>query len=616
MAHGALSGHNIRKVKALTYFLAAVAVLAQTTEVKELKFRFDPEPRIRPGETVSVQIQVWGDVVAADNTRTNGRLRDTATAKVADGQGWVSKPFRFQGADSGGFVNTGGSGFAQIFQTVSSPFVQKDAVLYFAPMQPGTYTIEAEAKGVKGTAQITVAADAPVRVPVEKITFPPAADTNRYRKLAEHWAPFIAQETWWQPKADVPTRFDFDGDWNGENNWENMDAGTSQAYVHYAAVETSTHWFLHYNFFHPRDYSDNCIAGTCHENDNEGIILTVRKGEGEFGTLELMETLAHNNVYSYANDNRLRKGAHDIDAKIDFHDGHHPMVYLEAGGHGALAVGAGHSTFSAARNDFKTGSGITLVYKGVAERAAHWNDRNVGYDLISIEDTWWRLSKQSGEKAFDAQYPYQPFGNRPGGGQRFMGSFWGRKHGVNKAKPFWGWHDERTRRGKVLNTGQWALDPAYAVTRNVTWPNSLPVDLNYIYNPYLGIGEAAAAAVAAPVAALTAPSAPSAPPIEGPTEGTCQIEAVIDGTAVLSISGESASYEILSGQPEKESSIGCNGALPNRPLSEFEVRKNKGRGSLKTLAPPNTSNGFTAKLQIDDPSRGADRYVLVLRWKL
>ena len=29
-----------------------------------------------------------------------------------------------------------------------------------------------------------------------------------------------------------------------------------------------------------------------------------------------------------------------------------------------------------------------------------------------------------------------------------------------------------------------------------------------------------------------------------------------------------------------------------------------------------TANGFTAKVQIDDPSRGADRYVPVLRWKL
>jgi len=374
-------------VRILVLLLSPLIAIAQTTEVKELKFRFDPEPRIRPGETVSIQVQVWGDSIAKDGTRTTGRLREAATTKVADGSGWISKPYRFQGVDDGGYVNSGGNSFSQIFQSVSGQFVQKDAVLYTAPLEPGTYTVEAEVKGIKGSTQITVADDAVSRITLEKTEFTATVDTSRYRKFAEYWAPFVAQETWWQPKADIPTRFDFDGDWNGDNNWDNLDTGSSQAYVHYAAVETKSHWFLHYNFFHARDYSGNCIVGTCHENDNEGIILTVRKDGSEFGALELMETLAHNNVYSYANDNRLRKGAHDIDAKIDFHEGHHPMVFLEAGGHGALAVGARNSTFSASRKDFTSGTGVTLFYTGTAERAKHGNDRNIGYDLISIEDT-------------------------------------------------------------------------------------------------------------------------------------------------------------------------------------------------------------------------------------
>ena len=581
------------------FLLSSLISLAQSIEVKELKFRFDGEPRARPGESVAIQVQVWGDSIAKDGTRTSGRLREAATAKTAEGSGWVSKPFRFQGADSGGYVNSGGSGFAQIFESVSGQFVQKDAVLYTAPLQAGTYTIEAEAKGIKGTTQITVADDAASRKAVEKNEFPAAADLNRYRKLAEYWAPFVAQETWWQPKADIPVRFDFDGDWNGDNNWDNLDAGSSQAYVHYAAVETKSHWFLHYDFFHPRDYSDNCIAGTCHENDNEGIILTVRKDGGEFGVLELMETLAHNNIYSYTNDTRLRNGVHDIDGKIDFHDGHHPMVFLEAGGHGALAVGAQHSTFSAAKKDFTSGTGVTLVYTGTADRAKHGNDRNVGYDLISIEDTWWPRAKQAtNERSFDAPYEYQPFGNRPGGGQRYMGSFWGRKQGVNKAKPFWGWHDERTRRAKVLNTGQWALDPAYSVTKNITFPAAMPVDLDYVYNPFLG----------------AVPGTANISPVPG--TGTCRLEAVIDGSVIVAIRGETAIYEVLNGQAEKDSSIGCNGVIPVGPFAEFEIRKSKGRGSLKILEAPNAANSFTAKVQIDDPARGADRYVLVVRWKM
>ncbi len=601
-------------MRTVTFFLCTLAVFAQSSEVKEIRFQFDPEPRVRPGESISVQLQVWGEAIASDGTRTAGRLRETANARVADGQGWVSKPYRFQGADNGGYLNTGG-GFAQIFQSVSSQYVVKDAVYYTAPMTPGVYTIEGETKGIKASAQITVTNDAPSRRPVEKHSFPPIVDNNRYRKLAEYWAPYLAQESWWQPKADIPTRFDFDGDWIGDNNWDNMDDGTSQAYAYYAVVETSTHWFLHYNFFHPRDYSDNCVVGTCHENDNEGIILTVRKGEGEFGKLEVMETLAHNNVYSFANEPRLRKGAHNIDGKIEFHDGHHPMVFIEAGGHGALAPSARASTFSASRKDFTSGTGMTFVYKGVAERARHGNDRDIGYDLIPIEETWWpRAQSNNGDKVFDAPYTYQPLGNRPGAGQKYMGSFLGRKHGANKAKPFWGWHDEATRRRKILATGQWALDPAYAVSKNVTWPANLPVDLNYTYNPFLGVGAAPPPPAPAPGAAPIVTG--GAVPIAAPTEGTCQMEAVIDGSVVVAFRGETAAYQVLNGQAEKEASIGCNGALPDRPLSEFDVRKTKGRGSFKVLEAPNTANSFTGKVQIDDPSRGADRYVLVVRWKL
>ena len=71
--------------------------------------------------------------------------------------------------------------------------------------------------------------------------------------------------------------FDFDGDWRGDNNWDALNEGASQAYVYYTVMETQTHWFLIYNLFHPRDYSDKCVAGSCHEDDNEGLILTVRQ---------------------------------------------------------------------------------------------------------------------------------------------------------------------------------------------------------------------------------------------------------------------------------------------------------------------------------------------------
>jgi hypothetical protein len=101
-------------------------------------------------------------------------------------------------------------------------------------------------------------------------------------------------------------------------------------------METATHWFLVYNFYHPRDYSDKCIVGTCHENDNEGLIMTIAKDGSQYGRLQTMETLAHNNIYSFRADNRIKDGVHDIDGDIEWM-GSHPVVFIESGGHGVFA---------------------------------------------------------------------------------------------------------------------------------------------------------------------------------------------------------------------------------------------------------------------------------------
>ena len=72
-------------------------------------------------------------------------------------------------------------------------------------------------------------------------------------------------------------------------------------------------------------------------------------------------------------------------------------------------------------------------------------------------------------------------------GRKMGGTFYGRKESSNKAKPFWGWHDNATRKKNLVNTGQWALDPAYSLTRSVTYPAGLEPSLDYTFNPYLGV---------------------------------------------------------------------------------------------------------------------------------
>ncbi|MGE5488994.1 MAG: hypothetical protein ACM3ZB_14355 [bacterium] len=584
----------------------ALGRLGKTMTVAEVRIQTEPaDRRIRPFETMVVQVRAYG--LEGDK---KVRLRRSVTqVRVADsGGGWVSKPFSSQTEDQDDpFHDESSSAGWNIFRSAAGQFVNKDCVLYTAPETPGTYRIEADVEGKQASVEVVVAANAPSRRPAETVSFPPERPDDPYRPLVERYAPFIAQETWFTPKADIPVRFDFDGDWHGDNNWESLDTGSSQAYVYYAVMETSTHWFLIYNLFHPRDYSDRCVIGTCHENDNEGLILTVQKDGSPFGRLQVMETLAHDNVYSFTADPAIRGGVHDIDGGIEFYEGTHPAVFVESGGHGIYGTLAKASLFSLKSGEFASGTGITLVYKGVAERPRHGNDRLVGYDLLPIYSEWWLKAERGKwqQRTFDDYVMYRPFGGRPAIPFAIGSTFLGRKEAENKAKPFWGWHDRQTLKQRVLAAGQWGLDPAYAVSRNLRFPAGTPFSLDYTFNPYLGIG--APQAVAAPAGPQQDAAAR--------TGGQVEIAARIDGVAELILYGETGRWEIVSGQAVTEQQAEFSAPLPEAPGLKWSVAKQAGRGSVELVQTPSAENGYTAIIRIEDPQSGADFYRLRLSWE-
>ena len=604
-------------------FVAAILLvsftsLAQQTEpVTKIAFRVEPESRrLKPGESAVVQVKLYNE---------KGRLRQAnASLSVAPNDGgWISKPFRFQGQDPEPFVETASSTFGRIFGSIAGQFTVKDAVLYTAPDRPGRYRIEAALGTIRESVEFTVEDSAPSLAKPEQWRFnPEAPSADPYRKLAERYAPFVAQETWFDWKADALCRFDYDGDWDGGNNWDNLGAGSTQAYVYYAAIETKSHWFLTYNFFHARDYSDNCVAGTCHENDNEGIILTIRKDGSEFGDLETMETLAHNMVYSYTSNPGIGRNAHNVEGPIALID-QRPVVFLEAGGHGALGGSDKKSFFDPASGKWKQNTGLTYVYKGRAERPRFNMDREVGYELLSIYDHWWSRARDrasnEGGRAFSAYYRYAPFGNRPGIRGEVAGSFFGLKHGADKAKPFWGWHDLTTQRRKILATGQWGADPAYAITQNLRFPSDRPVSLEYTFNPYLDVntpGPAFAAvskaiAVEVPAAVASnptpAPATPTAAELDRADEGSCTLDLKVDGGAAISFDNGQPRFDTLAGRPVEPVKTECTAAVSTLPV-KFALEKREGRGDVR-LADSNTG-----RVEIQDPARGDSLYRIILRW--
>lgn len=481
---------------ALIVLFVFIGTISAKDEVTEIKLNVFPKTKIiRPFETSVIQAEFYGkkkkgffDSIfgsKANDESSKIQSTDWEVALTQKNSGWLSKPFLFQ--EEGEKVKSGFENFIrQGLGTVSA----KDSILFTAPDKTGKYTIRITEGNLSKEVTITVSNSAPTSNKTEKVNFKSetkSADPRFY--LAEHYAPFIAQETWFEPKADYLARFDYDGNWKGDDNWENLEKGSSQAFVYYAVMETETHWFLIYNFFHPRDYSDFCVVGTCHENDNEGLILTIRKDGTRFGRLEVLETLAHNNVYSFTNDSAIQNGVHNIDGKVAFYEKTHPIIFIEAGGHGVFSGDYKSSLFDAEKMEFKNNTGITYIYNKKAESPQFTHDRNVSYDLLSIYDELWskgnRQTNESNE-TFEDFYVYEPYGNRPKTISTFIsGAFHGRTASDNMAKPFWAWYDGRTRKKKLVNTGQWALDPAYSVSVNLKFPENLPFSLDYIFNPYL-----------------------------------------------------------------------------------------------------------------------------------
>ncbi len=158
----------------------------------------------------------------------------------------------------------------------------------------------------------------------------PQETANRrdfHRKLARFHAPILYQDTELrgesqdegntasvdqplQRRGDFIARFDFDGDWNGLNNWANFakrppadrnkDA-MARAFLYYSVVETATHYFINYCAFHAQDREPRCVDVECHENDLEGGLHVVRKGleNGGMGVLWMMMYLAHDNWFTH-----------------------------------------------------------------------------------------------------------------------------------------------------------------------------------------------------------------------------------------------------------------------------------------------------------------------------
>jgi len=292
--------------------------------------------------------------------------------------------------------------------------------------------------------------------PVETGQPPPS-----YFDLARHYAPAIYQGA--ASDQDYIAAADFDGDWIGNNNWENQPSGDLSARVYYSLVETESHWFLFYALYHPRDYTEEPCEQSdgCHENDMESLQVVVAKDSTAYGHPVALLTLAHSHIYLYPFDDSVKKGALRTRERAILEDGH-PVVWVETYGHGIYGK----------REILVPGKVIYHVGDG-AEIPEGIKDEDVRYELVPIYDTLWQRRDEIGPgQTFD-----QPFDYR---GRTLPASFDGEDWGQDKANPPWAYDQDI---GETLLRGDFFLDPARALAYFATVEGDL--SHTYLYNPFL-----------------------------------------------------------------------------------------------------------------------------------
>lgn len=261
--------------------------------------------------------------------------------------------------------------------------------------------------------------------------------------LAARWAPVHHQDTDSSDyDADYLSAVDFDADWDAKDNWEAQDDAVSRlkGAVYYSVVETSTHWFVVYSFFHPRDWEDfaDPFGLYTHENDMEGALLVIRRDGSEFGRFEAMVTVAHSDFYSYVPaGSSFTSGRENIDGTVVMRtvDGvSRPTTRQEAKGHGLYAWN---------NAGFPGGDGV-VYYPGTAEVPSGGNDSSVGYSLVDTFKSGGLWAHRADSLTFASP-----------------GTFRGDNGKDNAANSAWGWDDGND--GDDLQRGLLATDPAKLV---------------------------------------------------------------------------------------------------------------------------------------------------------
>ena len=308
-------------------------------------------------------------------------------------------------------------------------------------------------------------------------------------------------------RADFITRVDFAHRWpniadNWHAVWDRKGGGYRHkltAHAYYSVVETHTHYFLLFAFYHPQDWSafwkhparSDPLEANQHVHDMEGCLAVIpKRDEPDDEAVEALVTISHWNFYSFAgrelggvplDSPYLVTGwSENIDGPIGMTNrfagrGEPPCrfkLYADSGGHAIKATKKGWGSESRIVRYRPSLTRAEAPKEKGFEKETDAYFQTVRYKLLSIFEPRGMWAMREDRRVF-----------RPdeAGRATFVESNREGTVVAGRANPPWGWDDD----DDLHQAGDIAWDPARLVSNYFTGLREF--SRQYLHNRFIGL---------------------------------------------------------------------------------------------------------------------------------
>lgn len=311
------------------------------------------------------------------------------------------------------------------------------------------------------------------------------------RQIAERYAPIVYQDTpFTEDDADVhldiPTRVDFDGNFDATDNLSNAAQASTdvEANLYYSVVSTETHHYIQYVLYYPgRYYEEPFDSGDTYEHDFIGLVVVVDREQESIELIDAVdagETSGDDQRLTYLPEDSSAQPRSPVNedpltvSRADFEQEERFPLYVPGGTHAPCYWH--NRTADTWLISPCTGADGEFASKGVVMRpgdeADTYDDADdeetehleMSYQLQSFYDPFWlRRGDYSCGLFSSPGYVYDPPADRPAGPNDESAQM--ARSLCSDDDVAYGTVPYRWRgNGSTSSPGIWFLDPAYYIT--------------------------------------------------------------------------------------------------------------------------------------------------------